>query len=183
MSLQSVKKKTLRVVSQLMWRFLCNWFNVASWQCKLFIFWLIKTHSCIHIWQNNQQETEQTAPVFRNSHPHCYQAWVTLPVFLLFKCVQCIVGKDERYKRHLLTLPLAHLCGEQEVSFPISTTYITILSVPCVKLFIILLLLFTTQPIMSDVFLYNNSKENRIEFYIYLEDFVGTLCAHCCFVL
>lgn len=47
--------------------------------------------------------------------------------------------------------------------FLYETAYTTVLSVPCIKLFINLLLLFTTQPVTSAAFLWKNSKENRIE--------------------
>lgn len=118
MSFQSVKRNTenrpAAHVEVSLSRFQCGKLTVQT-----VLFWQIKTHSCIHIWQNNQQETEQTAPVFRNSHPHCYQTWVTLPVFLLFKWAQCIVGKDERYNRHLLwPFPLPTSAGSRKSALP-----------------------------------------------------------------
>lgn len=56
------------------------------------------------------------SPFFRNSRPRCYQAWVTLPVFMLFESAQGILGRYRRHHPHLLRPPL-QAAGSQRSHF------------------------------------------------------------------
>lgn len=85
-------------------------------------FWRIKTHSAAHIWQNNQQETEQTPPCLLRSEIAAPAVIKPRSCFLHFCCLnlpQRIVGKEPDALGTACTEPSPVDAGNRKSELPL----------------------------------------------------------------